>query len=252
MYRYFIFFSYNGSNYHGWQIQPNGITVQEVLTKALITFLRKEVKLVGAGRTDSGVHARDMAAHFDIDDKIDVVEVANRLNRILPFDIAVDRLVEVQSEAHARFDALDRTYQYYVSQVKDPFLNNFSWYIYQPLDFELMNQAATTLLSVTDFTSFSKLHSNTKTNFCTVTRADWKVGEGGKLIFTIKANRFLRDMVRAIVGTLVDVGRGKISIEEFNSIIQAKDRAMAGASAPGQALFLTKVSYPKSLFINKI
>ena len=228
MYRYFIYFSYDGAEYHGWQIQPNGITVQETLTKGLTTYLRKEVKLVGAGRTDSGVHAMQMVAHFDIDEKIDTSEVASRLNRILPFDIAVHNLVEVCKEAHARFDATARTYKYYVTQSKSPFYRNYSWFVFQPLDLELMNQAATILFEYEDFTSFSKLHSNTKTNLCTLMIAQWEVTSNNQLVFTIKANRFLRDMVRAIVGTLVDVGRGKTSLQEFRSIIEAKDRGRAG------------------------
>ena len=203
MCRYFIYLSYDGTNYHGWQIQPNGISVQEVLMKALSTFLRKPVEVVGAGRTDAGVHARLMVAHFDFDTELDCATVVDKLNRLLPPDVAVHRVRRVKSDAHARFDATYRTYKYYITTCKDPFSRAFSWRIFQTLDFEKMNEAAQTLFDYIDFTSFSKLHTDVKTNNCKMMYARWEqIGEHN-WVFTIQADRFLRNMVRAVVGTLV-------------------------------------------------
>ena len=207
MYRYFIYLSYDGTNYHGWQIQPNGISVQEVLMKALSTFLRKPIEVVGAGRTDAGVHARLMVAHFDFDTELDCATVVDKLNRLLPLDVAVHRVRRVKSDAHARFDATYRTYKYYITTCKDPFSRAFSWRIFQTLDFEKMNEAAQTLFDYIDFTSFSKLHTDVKTNNCKMMYARWEqIGEHN-WVFTIQADRFLRNMVRAVVGTLVEVGK---------------------------------------------
>lgn len=250
MYRYFIYLSYDGTNYHGWQIQPNGISVQEVLMKALSTFLRKPVEVVGAGRTDAGVHARLMVAHFDFDAELDCATVVDKLNRLLPPDVAVHRVRRVKSDAHARFDATYRTYKYYITTCKDPFSRAFSWRIFQTLDFEKMNEAAQTLFDYIDFTSFSKLHTDVKTNNCKMMYARWEqIGEHN-WVFTIQADRFLRNMVRAVVGTLVEVGKGKLTVEGFRKVIEEKNRCSAGTSVPGNALFLVDVGYPEELFLD--
>lgn len=250
MCRYFIYLSYDGTNYHGWQIQPNGISVQEVLMKALSTFLRKPIEIVGAGRTDAGVHARLMVAHFDFDAELDCATVVDKLNRLLPPDVAVHRVRRVKSDAHARFDATYRTYKYYITTCKDPFSRAFSWRIFQTLDFEKMNEAAQTLFDYIDFTSFSKLHTDVKTNNCKMMYARWEqIGEHN-WVFTIQADRFLRNMVRAVVGTLVEVGKGKLTVEGFRKVIEEKNRCSAGTSVPGNALFLVDVGYPEELFLD--
>lgn len=250
MCRYFIYLSYDGTNYHGWQIQPNGISVQEVLMKALSTFLRKPVEVVGAGRTDAGVHARLMVAHFDFDAELDCATVVDKLNRLLPPDVAVHRVRRVKSDAHARFDATYRTYKYYITTCKDPFSRAFSWRIFQTLDFEKMNEAAQALFDYIDFTSFSKLHTDVKTNNCKMMYARWEqIGEHD-WVFTIQADRFLRNMVRAVVGTLVEVGKGKLTVEGFRKVIEEKNRCSAGTSVPGNALFLVDVGYPEELFLD--
>lgn len=250
MCRYFIYLSYDGTNYHGWQIQPNGISVQEVLMKALSTFLRKPIEVVGAGRTDAGVHARLMVAHFDFDAELDCATVVDKLNRLLPPDVAVHRVRRVKSDAHARFDATYRTYKYYIITCKDPFSRAFSWRIFQTLDFEKMNEAAQTLFDYIDFTSFSKLHTDVKTNNCKMMYARWEqIGEHN-WVFTIQADRFLRNMVRAVVGTLVEVGKGKLTVEGFRKVIEEKNRCSAGTSVPGNALFLVDVGYPEELFLD--
>lgn len=250
MCRYFIYLSYDGTNYHGWQIQPNGISVQEVLMKALSTFLRKPIEVVGAGRTDAGVHARLMVAHFDFDAELDCATVVDKLNRLLPPDVAVHRVRRVKSDAHARFDATYRTYKYYITTCKDPFSRAFSWRIFQTLDFEKMSEAAQTLFDYIDFTSFSKLHTDVKTNNCKMMYARWEqIGEHN-WVFTIQADRFLRNMVRAVVGTLVEVGKGKLTVEGFRKVIEEKNRCSAGTSVPGNALFLVDVGYPEELFLD--
>lgn len=249
MNRYFIELAYDGTNYHGWQIQPNGSSVQETLMKALATFLRQEVEVVGAGRTDAGVHARRMMAHFDIDRELDGAQVTDKLNRLLPPDIAVYRVVPVKPNAHARFDATYRKYQYHVTTCKDPFSRQYAWRLFHPLDFEKMNEAAKTLFDYTDFTSFSKLHTDVKTNNCRIMHAEWTQVSDTEWVFTIQADRFLRNMVRAVVGTLVEVGRGKLSIDGFRRVIEQKDRCSAGSSVPGHALFLVDVGYPEELFL---
>lgn len=240
--RYFIYFAYDGTRYHGWQIQPNGISVQETLQKGLSTLLRCEVEVVGAGRTDAGVHARTMAAHFDAGE-IDCPQLAYKLNKILPPDIAVSKVERVADDLHARFSATSRTYHYHIHTHKSPFLNAYSWQVYGQLDFQRMNEAAQTLMEYRDFTSFSKVNTDTKTNDCTITQAFWEETAPGAWRFTITANRFLRNMVRAIVGTLIEVGRGKLSIEGFRKVIEDKDRCRAGESVPGKALFLMDVTY---------
>lgn len=242
--RYFLKLAYNGAGYHGWQSQPNAESVQECVEKALSMVFRIPISITGAGRTDTGVNAKVMYAHFDIENEIgDKRVLVARLNSILGKDIAVYDIIPVHAEAHARFDATARTYKYFVHTEKSPFLYSFSWKALYPLDFVKMNEAAEKLLEYTDFTSFSKLHTDVATNNCKVTYAKW-TQEGEQWVFTITADRFLRNMVRAIVGTLIDVGRGKITIEEFCEIIEKKDRCSAGTSMPGNALFLWKVEYP--------
>lgn len=241
--RYFITFSYDGTAYHGWQIQPHSVTVQEELQKALSTLMRKPMEVVGAGRTDTGVHACKMIAHFDHDEVLDCPQLVYKLNKLLPRDIAVQHVEPVADDMHARFSAKSRTYHYYVHLDKNPFLRSYSWQVYGNPDFELMNRAARVLMEYKDFTSFSKVNTDTKTNDCTITEARWdRVGED-QWRFTVTANRFLRNMVRAIVGTLMEVGRGRMTIEQLRSVIEAKDRCRAGDSVPGNALFLVEVLY---------
>lgn len=248
MKRFFITLSYNGKNYCGWQIQPNGVSVQETLQNALSTLLRKKIDVVGAGRTDSGVHARNMVAHFDLDKSIDPLSLTNKLNRFLPKDIVLHSIREVQPDAHARFNALARTYTYCLTQQKDPFLHEYKHRISFVPDIARMNSLCAILLETDDFTSFSKLHTDVKTNLCNVEYAQWEQ-DGCDYIFTIKANRFLRNMVRSIVGTLLLAGRGKLNEENFRAIIAAKNRAYAGESAPAHALFLEMVEYDASIWI---
>jgi len=250
MYRYFIQLSYKGTNYHGWQFQPNAISVQEVLVKAFSTILREEIEITGAGRTDTGVHAIDFMAHFDT--KIENIHLDDKfifkINSYLPKDIAIHKIIPVLKEAHARFDAISRTYNYYIHQKKDPFLLESSSFIPQDLDVEAMNTASNLLFNFIDFTSFSKLHTDVKTNNCKITEAFWRQ-ENHKLIFTISADRFLRNMVRAIVGTLLEVGKHKLTINDFTQIIESKNRSKAGVSVPAQGLFLSSINYPKHIFI---
>lgn len=240
--RYFITLSYDGARYHGWQIQPNGISVQETLAKALSTLLRQTIEVTGAGRTDAGVNASMMVAHFDAEPISDCTQLVYRLNKLLPPDIAVSKVEEVDSEMHARFSATSRTYHYYIITEKCPF-EPYAYRFPQPLDFDRMNEAAKILFEYIDFTSFSKLHTDVKTNNCRITRAEWTQIAPHKWEFTITADRFLRNMVRAIVGTLLDVGRGTLTIEGFRSIIEKKDRCSAGTSVPGNALFLADITY---------
>ncbi|MBR6606408.1 MAG: tRNA pseudouridine(38-40) synthase TruA [Prevotella sp.] len=241
--RYFIHFSYDGTNYHGWQIQPNGITVQGELQHALSVLLRTDTPVTGAGRTDTGVHARNMVAHFDTEATIDGEQLVYKLNRLLPRDIAVSRIVEVADDMHARFSATRRTYRYYVCTKKDPFSRNYYWHTHFNLDFELMNTAADVLKEYDDFGAFCKSHSDVKTTLCTIYEAQWHRQADGSWYFEITANRFLRNMVRAVVGTLVEVGRHRMSIEEFRRVIEGKKRTDAGESMPGHALFLESVEY---------
>jgi len=246
--RYFLYFSYKGTAYHGWQIQPNGISVQEVLTKAMCTVLRTDLDLVGAGRTDTGVHARMMVAHFDMEKELPTdYDLVDKLNSFLPKDIAIDRIIEVQPDAHARFDAISRRYEYHIVIKKDVFRTELAARMRNALDFEAMNITAQTLKEYRDFTSFSKLHTQVKTNNCIITHAEW-TQQGDDWIFTIQADRFLRNMVRAIVGTLFEVGRGKMTITEFRAIIEAKNRCKAGSSVPAQGLYLVFVEYPEKIF----
>lgn len=248
--RYFIYLSYDGTNYHGWQIQPNGISVQECLNKALSTVLRCDIEVTGAGRTDAGVHSSLMVAHFDsVIDSVEAGKLADKLNRLLPPDIAIKKIVPVKSDAHARFDATSRMYKYYITDEKSPFNSRYRCRVYTKLDFDKMNKAANSLFDYVDFTSFSRLHTDVKTNNCKIMSAGWEQLDEHNWVFTIRADRFLRNMVRAIVGTLLEVGRGKLSVADFRRIIEQKDRCKAGSSAPGNALFLCDVTYPESLFI---
>ena len=240
--RYFIKLAYNGTNYHGWQVQPNASSVQETLNKALSIILNEEINIMGAGRTDTGVHAKEMFAHFDYAPTLEIDSVLHKLNSYLPKDIVIYDIIPVHNEAHARFDAKKRTYNYYITSVKDVFSQEECWYYHQNLDVELMNQAAKILLNHTDFQCFSKVNTDVNTFNCTISEAHW-TQENNQLIFTISADRFLRNMVRAIVGTLVNVGLQKITLSEFNSIIENKNRNEAGFSVPAQGLFLTKIDY---------
>ena len=248
--RHFIYLSYDGTAYHGWQVQPNGISVQQRLAEALSTILRTTIEVTGAGRTDAGVHAAMMVAHFDaVAGSFDCGVLADKLNRLLPPDIAVSRIVPVRPDAHARFDATSRTYNYYVTRRKCPFTARYRWRLHTPLDVAAMNEAAATLMDYTDFTSFSRLHTDVKTNNCHITEARWECLDDGDLRFVITADRFLRNMVRAVVGTLVEVGRGRMDVPSFRRVIEARDRCAAGQSAPGNALFLTDVTYPDEIFL---
>ena len=247
--RFFITLSYNGSNYVGWQIQPNGLTVQEVLQNALSKILRTNVKIVGAGRTDTGVHARKMVAHFDWNgEPFSEIRLKKNLNSLLPKDIAVQQICEVQPDAHARFSATSRTYKYYITTEKDSLLYPFKFRLYHPLNVDVMNGLCPILKEYEDFTSFSKLHSAAVTNICRIKEAYWEKIEND-YVFTITADRFLRNMVRAIVGTLLEAGRGQLDEQGFRDVIEGKNRHLAGNSAPGHALFLENVEYSESIWL---
>lgn len=244
--RYFVQFSYFGKPYHGWQKQRNAITVQQVLEEALSTLLRKPVETVGAGRTDAGVHAREMFAHFEADSIGDKINLVYRLNALLPEAVAVRQIFAVYDDAHARFDAIERTYEYWVVQEKNPFYSDFAYHIKQPLDISGMNEAAVILLEYENFECFSKSNTDVKTYRCAVTKAVWEK-KGDKLVFTITADRFLRNMVRAVVGTLLEVGLEKWTVADVKRIINGKDRTQAGPSVPAKALYLTSVLYPENI-----
>ena len=250
--RYFIKLAYNGTHYHGWQQQPNATSVQETINKAVSVLLNTEINVMGAGRTDTGVHAKEMYAHFDFDKIIDVHNIVHKLNSYLPKDIVIHDIIQVADDAHCRFDAIKRTYEYHINTFKDPFLQQQSWYFHHPLDINLMNEAAKLLLTYTDFQCFSKVNTDVNTFNCTIFEAHWSQGayeqnddkqENGKLVFTISANRFLRNMVRAIVGTLINVGLHKITLNDFQDIIESKNRDRAGFSVPAHALYLTEIEY---------
>lgn len=249
-FRYFLHMAYNGSRYLGWQIQRQSPTVQETVNQALSTILRSEINVVGCGRTDTGVHARNFYAHFDLEQKIDSANkkaVLRKLNGFLPKDIVFFDLKPVQNEANARFDALSRTYKYEVLLNKDPFKTNAAYAYFSPLDVEKMNEGASILFDYIDFTSFSKVNTQVKTNNCIIKKAEWEA-DGNLLVFTITADRFLRNMVRAIVGTLLDLGKGKMSINQLRDVIESKDRSAAGYSVPAHGLYLQNVEYPGSIF----
>lgn len=243
--RYFMHLAYRGAPFHGWQRQPSDISVQQVLEEAISTLVRIKVAVTGAGRTDAGVNARMMIAHFDLPEPLDDTRPTVRaLNSLVGPDIAIYSITPVHADAHARFDAISRTYHYYALTEKSPFFNELSWKCPPTLDFEAMNRAARLLLDTDDFTSFSKLHTDVKTNICKVTKAEWRALDHGAYVFEITADRFLRNMVRAVVGTLVEVGRGKLDTEGFRYIIEACDRCSAGTSMPPQALYLWNIAYP--------
>lgn len=241
--RYFVEFAYNGKNYCGWQYQPHSPSVQETLNKALSTLLRTPIDATGAGRTDTGVHATQMYAHFDYDQEIDTDMLTKRINAFLPKDIVVYRFIALHDDAHARFDATSRSYEYHIHTFKDAFINEGSWFNFHPLDVNKMNEAAQVLFDYIDFKCFSKTHTDVKTFNCKITEARWEQ-QGNKLVFHITADRFLRNMVRAIVGTLVDVGLGKQTVQDVRNIIESRDRNRAGFSVPAHGLYLTKVIYP--------
>lgn len=239
-------FSYLGTSYHGWQKQPNAVTVQAVLEESFAILLRQSVALTGAGRTDAGVHARQMIAHFDLEKRTEIDDLVYRLNALLPEDIAVQSIHQVPDEAHARFDATERTYEYWIITEKDPFYKDAAHYLKQAPDFDAMNKAASLLLKYEDFQCFSKSNSDVKTYRCDIHHARWTM-EGNRLVFTITADRFLRNMVRAIVGTLLEVGQGKMNPEDVKGIIKSGDRSLAGVSVPAKGLYLTRVAYPPNL-----
>lgn len=241
--RYFIEIAYNGTNYHGWQIQKNANSVQAEINKALSTILQQPIMVTGAGRTDTGVHAKQFYAHFEMDKDINCDELTYKLNNFLPKDITCFRTFKVKDDTHARFSAAARTYEYWITPQKNPFLNEKAYYFSFDLDVDKMNEITKELLNHIDFSCFSKSNTQTNTNDCTISEAYWKQKDG-VLVFTITANRFLRNMVRAIVGTLLEVGQNKLSLSDFKKIIESKDRCEAGQSVPAHGLYLTKVVYP--------
>lgn len=244
--RFFIELSYNGSAYHGWQNQPNAISVQEVLEEGLSTLLKEKIDIVGAGRTDSGVHAKQMFAHFNTTKAFSSEKLIYKLNSFLPKDIAVQEIFKVNDEAHARFDAISREYKYRISLYKNVFSFNNTYYFKPELDIFKMNEAAKILLNYKDFKCFSRSNTDVKTYNCIIMNAEWTL-EDNELVFTIRADRFLRNMVRAIVGTMINIGTGKIEVDYLHNIIKSKDRSKAGASVPGYALYLTKIEYSKNI-----
>lgn len=243
MNRFALELAYDGSNYHGWQIQPNAITVQGVINDCLSKFLKEEINVIGAGRTDTGVHASYFVLHFDYSHDIDETIFIYKMNRFLPKDIVLYSIFKVSEDFHARFTATSRSYKYFINTFKNPFNQNYSLLDTAELDIDAMNAASSLLFNYTDFTSFSKLHTDVKTNNCKIYKAKW-TRELSKLTFEISADRFLRNMVRAICGTILEIGKGKISIDDFKLIIESKDRNKAGTSAPAHALFLTDITYP--------
>lgn len=250
--RYFIRLSYDGTGFHGWQRQPNGITVQQTLEEAMSLVLRTPITLTGAGRTDTGVHAAVFYAHCDLEfgtDQPTLDRLVHKLNSFIGPGIAIDRIFPVNPNAHARFSAVSRTYRYTISRAKDPFIRNYSWFVFGNLDVDMMNQGARILMQYDDFTSFSKVDTDTKTNICRVSQARWE-SEGKTLLFTITADRFLRNMVRSVVGTLLDIGKQRITTSDLVRIIERKDRRAAGESAPARGLMLTGIEYPDWVFRN--
>lgn len=246
--RYFIELSYNGAAYHGWQIQPDAISVQEVLEKALSVLLKSTISIMGAGRTDTGVHAKQMYAHFDVDTVFNSVDLVYKLNAFLPRDIAIHDLFKVKDDVHARFHATSRMYLYRLSVQKNVFNVNQAYYVKQKVNVENMQEAAKILLEYNDFQCFSKSKTDVKTYLCQIMKADWTL-VNGELHFTIKADRFLRNMVRAIVGTMINIGLGKIQVQDLHHIIKSKNRSNAGFSVPAHGLYLIEVEYPKDIKI---
>ncbi len=250
MYRYFIELAYKGTPFCGWQLQPNGPTVQEELERVFSMLLREEIRITGAGRTDTGVHASYFVAHFDTskDGLHTDMQLMGKINQLIPKEIAIYRILKVAPDAHARFDAISRTYHYRIATKKNPFTADLAYHFYRSLDIGKMNEAATILMEYADFTSFSKLHGNAKTNLCEISQAYWTENKDGEVCFIITANRFLRNMVRAIVGTMLEVGLGKLQPEGIRQVIEAKDRGFAGTSVPPQGLYLVDIKYPASIF----
>jgi tRNA pseudouridine38-40 synthase len=249
MTRYFIRLAYDGTNYHGWQRQPNGITVQQTLEDAMTMMLRRPVALTGAGRTDTGVHAREFFAHFDLADELHSAEsekLVFRINQYLPGDVVLYEVFPVNPDVHARFSALSRTYRYCIARVPDPFRRNYTWFKYGAIDVDLMNVGAELIRAADDFTSFSKVDTDTATNICRVNEARW-CDEGPELVFTITADRFLRNMVRAIAGTLLQLGTGKLTLDKLGEIIERRDRTLAGDSVPAKGLTLHSIGYPAGI-----
>lgn len=260
--RYFIEIAFKGTDYHGWQVQKNALSVQEVLDKALGTVFRESISTVGCGRTDAGVHAKQLFAHFDVKigeekDELDIVFNAQNsqelkrylrgINALLPSDIAAKALLKVKPDAHARFDAISRSYEYHIHFGKSPFLTEYSWQVRDELDIEKMNDAALIMMEYEDFSCFSKSNTQVFTNNCTITFAQWRRLEDGRLIFEVHANRFLRNMVRAIVGTLIEIGKGNQKVEYIREVLESKNRSVAGVSVPACGLYLTKVVYPEGI-----
>lgn len=252
MTRYFMQLSYKGTNFHGWQRQKNASSIQQALEKAISTVLREKITVTGAGRTDTGVHAKFFVAHFDTSKDFDADLMVKKLNGLTPPDIVIYKIFQPPVKAHARFDAISRTYKYFVHTRPNPFISEFSYYLYWTPNIEKMNQAAQILLEYEDFKAFSKAHSGTKHYLCKLYQAYWEQN-GDKFIFTVKANRFLRNMVRAIVGTLLDVGKGRIDLKEFRKIIETRNRRAASLSAPANGLFLVDIQYPEHIekFLDK-
>jgi len=249
--RYFIKLAYKGTNYHGWQQQPNAVTVQELINKAFSTIFRKQINVVGAGRTDTGVHAKQLYAHIDLENNFNIKDSIYKINALLPKDIVVQNILKTTEEAHARFNATSRSYEYRIFLGRNPFYIDTTWQlINKKLNIVKMNEAAKILLNYTNFKCFSRSNTDVKTYNCNITIAEWILTEK-RLIFYISADRFLRNMVRAIVGTLINVGLEKTTLEEFKKIIESKNRSNAGTSVPPQGLFLTKITYPKTIFINE-
>lgn len=246
--RYFIEIAYNGKNYFGWQRQPKQMSVQQVIEESLSTLLREDIKITGAGRTDAGVHAKQLFAHFDFEAINDTKALVFRINSFLPKDISVVNIFQVKDNAHARFDAVAREYEYVISLRKDPFSQDFAYQLNKIPDVDLMNKTSELLFNHIDFQCFSRSKTDVKTYNCVISKARWELIDN-KLTFTISADRFLRNMVRAIVGTLLDVGFGKTSAEDFQAILNSKNRSKAGASAPAHGLYLTKVKYPEEIFL---
>ncbi|MCC9165291.1 tRNA pseudouridine(38-40) synthase TruA [Pontibacter harenae] len=246
--RYFLEIAYDGTRFHGWQVQPNALSVQEVLDDCLTKVLRQPVSSTGSGRTDTGVHASQQFVHFDVAEELDTEQALYRFNRILPADVVAKNLYLVPDEAHARFDAFARTYHYHISLNKNPFKRYYAYYLSRSVDVAKMNEAAAVLLKYDDFTTFSKVKGDTKHYNCNMYEAVWRQ-EGDELQFTIRANRFLRGMVRLVVGTLLDVGRGKLTVAQFEQVIASKDRSKASGAAPAEGLYLAKVEYPEGLFL---
>ncbi len=248
MQRYFFEIAYLGTNYHGWQIQPNAVTVQEVVNTCLSTILQTDINVSGSGRTDTGVHCKQQFFHADIDSELDAKDLRYKLNSMLPYDISIPTIQVVTSEAHARFDAISRSYEYHINIAKDPFGKELSYYFSKPLNLQNMNAAATLLCGeVRDYQSFSKVKTSVNNFICSVSEAHWEQ-KGDSLVFYITANRFLRGMVRAIVGTLLEVGLGRQEVNDIERIIESKDRQQAGEAVPAHGLYLTRVVYPKNIY----